>query len=125
MVAALLGAHGEGLDLVAFTDDARDVGAAEGQNSFFSSRCIAFVMRRRNLLVFALAFLRAIRSARRRSISSWDISSVKFKGMSETRNDMSVREFLNATITKRCEADALAVRWFNLIRELPLKITSF
>ena len=26
-------------------------------NSFFSSRCIAFVMRRRNLLVFALAFL--------------------------------------------------------------------
>ena len=117
MVAALLGAHGEGLDLVAFTDDARDVGAAEGQNSFFSSRCIAFVMRRRNLLVFALAFLLNF-------FLGHIVSEVqRHVGNEESHECERVSKCYYHK--KGCEADALAVRWFNLIRELPLKITSF
>ena len=60
------------------------------------SWCLASTMRRPDLLVFApsLAALRPIRSARRHSISSWGVSTLKLKGMSETRKGMRTGRLL-------------------------------
>jgi len=57
---------------------------------------------------------------------SWGVSSVKLKGMSETRNDMSVmREFLNAASTKTVRGRLFSGGMVQLNTRAPAKITSY